>query len=193
MIMRLGERMKKTLVLAGILATLSSQASIVSERSKIHEIDTLKNSNYKSLITRVKFEKDLKVDLSNDDDIFFQNGVVITEADLDKTQAYCEIDTDLDDDNSFSSDKIIVTNTQQVTFKKGFIRAIDKVDVSPKLEKGYIEYDIDFISSTVESNREILDELECRVPLSITKTLTVGEVLNITGNYFSFDIIDIEQ
>lgn len=191
--MRIGEKMKKTLVLAGILATLSSQASVVSERSKIHEIDTLKNSNYKSLITRVKFEKDLKVDLSSDDDIFFQNGVVITEADLDKTQAYCEIDTDLDDDNSFSSDKVIVTNTQQVTFKKGFMRAIDKVDVSPKLEKGYIEYDIDFIGSTVETNREILDELECRVPLTVTKTLTVGEVLNITGNYFSFDIIDIEQ
>ena len=62
-----------------------------------------------------------------------------------------------------------------------------------KFEKGVIEYDINFIRSVVKSTNEVVDELECSVPLTIKKALTVKDVKDITGNAFSFDVLNIEQ
>ena len=184
--------MKKMIASLLVLSSVSAIANTM-DSFKIHALDTKSKTNYTSLITRVEFNKNLSLDLSQDDDLYFQNGKVVQEREVDKSQSFCQLDTDIEDINRDYDAQYVSVKDGQLLMKKGLIRAIERVDVTPKLEEGRIEYDIEFIRSIVKSTNEVIDELECSIPTSIKKALTVKDVKEITGNAFSFDILNLES
>jgi hypothetical protein len=184
--------MKKMIASLLVLSSVSAVANTM-DSFKIHALDTKSKTNYTSLITRVEFNKNLTLDLSQDDDLYFQNGKTIQESEVDKSQSYCQLDTDVEDNNRDYEAQYISVKNGQLLMKKGLIRAIERVDVTPKFEENRIEYDIEFIRSVVKSTNEVVDELECSVPMSTKKALTVKDVKEITGNAFSFDILNLEN
>jgi hypothetical protein len=182
--------MKKMITSLLLLSSVSALAYDM-DSMKIHGLDTKSKSNYTSLITRVTLNKDLSLDLSQDDDLYFQNGKVVKEEDIDESQSFCQLDTDVEKDNYTAQNTSV--NNGILLMKKGLIRAIESVNVTPNFDKELIEYDINFIRSVVKSTNEAVDELECSVPMTIKKVLTVKDVKEITGNAFSFDILNIER
>jgi len=173
------------------VASVAANGSIPSE-SIISRIDTKSKNIYTAMISRAVFSKTIVLDLNKDDDIYFQGGSVVTEDSIDKTRPHCSIDTDVEKiDVDRSLGNFIHIKNGVMTIEKGLIRAIEKVTVFPL--EGHIEYDIDFIKSEANPPTDVIDELECSVPFSITRPLTVGGIGTITGEIFKFDVIDIES
>jgi hypothetical protein len=181
---------KKAIAALALMSSITYAATPLQDEVQVTHIDSKSSMNYNRLIGRVEVMKDLNLDLSKDDDIFFQNGEVVTKDQVDKKVAFCQLDTDVDG-VKYEYGPVQVRGND-LLIKKGLIRAIESVRVTPKFEKELIEYDINFIRSVVKGSNDIVDELECSVPMSTKRVLTIGDVKEITGNAFSFDMLDIE-
>ena len=182
--------MKKTMTTIALFSAFTAFAaeSTLDDSTKLTDLNhyTAQSSTH---IARVKLLKDIVVDLNQDDDLYFQNGNIIKESNVNKFQPFCEIDTDIEKD--FNGSNFSVSNGI-LTLSKGFMRSIEDVDVLPKFEENRIEYDLGFASLNNQPKAQALDELECSFPLSIKRIPTLKDLYDITGNAVVVEVIVVE-
>lgn len=182
--------MKKTMTTIALLSAFTAFASesVLDESTKLTDLNyyTAQSSTH---IARIKLLKNISVDINQDDDLYFQSGSIVKESNVDKSQPFCEIDTDIEKD--FNGSNFTMSNGI-LNLSKGFMRSIEDVDVLPKFEENRIEYDIGFASLNNQPKAQALDELECSFPLSIKRIPTLKDLYSITGNAVTVEVIVIE-
>ena len=182
----------KKLLFSALLLTSIANANTLDMNMSVTDLDTFGNRTYSTLVSRVTFNSEIQHDLSIDDDIYFQNGKQVLEAEIDKTEAFCKIDTDVDEGTLFSNERINIEGNN-LTIKYGMKRAISDVDVRVSIKNNEIEYRIDFLQSGVMKPTDVIDELECVTPILAGKDITIQDIVDIMGNRISIDLVDVEQ
>jgi hypothetical protein len=135
----------------------------------------------RSYFNIITFKRDLpllpRMDGKIDDDIYFQDGKRVQEEELDKTRLYCGIDTDFE------------SNVGK-TIKKGQKLLIREVNEKVHFDLGIYSISIEFL---MDGLNEEIDDLDCELPLSKAKGITVKDVLETTGNAVEFEAMWLNQ